>query len=217
MYLSVRFKAESVGNSFDLYSKLLDETYYLQIEEGEMATDYTPYAKHSLVIPAKAQVSNGINEDCYDYLDFARKKVIKNVGVVDLGSLNWAISNNIFVSDAIADMQLGIPSKFPNAICSKYNIAPTNDTSTDKTLTISAEQKVWIVDSAYTDAAAFKAAMAGVMLCYELAVSDTIDVSADLPDPYIEVEGGGTVTAVNEYRYAVPSEIKYLVTYPKEV
>ena len=184
---------------------------------SDSSTDYTPYIKHSLVIPSKAQVSNGINEGCYDYLDLARKTVTKNVGVVDLGSLNWAISNNIFVSDAIADMQLGIPSIIPNAICSKYNIAPTNDTSTDKTLTISAGQKVWIVDSAYTDVAAFKAAMAGVVLCYELAVSKTIDVSADLPDPYIEVEGSGTVTAVNEYGYAAPSEIKYLVTYPKEV
>ncbi len=42
------------------------------------------------------------------------------------------------------------------------------------------------------------------------ATEEIIDISDLIPeDNYINVEGGGTVTMVNEYEYAVPSEITY--------
>ena len=50
---------------------------------------------------------------------------------------------------------------------------------------------------------------------------ETVEVT-DITDSFthdnlISVEGGGTITAVNEHKLAAPSSIKYLVTYPKEV
>jgi hypothetical protein len=58
-----------------------------------------------------------------------------------------------------------------------------------------------------------------ITFCYELAVPVVTDISEYIAanDNLIEVEAGGTITAVNEHNFAAPSSIKYLVTYPKEV
>lgn len=43
-YILVRFKADATDNStFNLYEKVLNGTYYIQLEEGTVATPYTPY------------------------------------------------------------------------------------------------------------------------------------------------------------------------------
>lgn len=43
-YILVRFKADASDNStFNLYEKVLNGTYYIQLEEGTVATPYTPY------------------------------------------------------------------------------------------------------------------------------------------------------------------------------
>jgi len=43
-YILVRFKADASDNStFNLYEKILNGTYYIQLEEGTVATPYVPY------------------------------------------------------------------------------------------------------------------------------------------------------------------------------
>ena len=43
-YILVRFKADASDNStFNLYEKILNGTYYIQLEEGTVATPYKPY------------------------------------------------------------------------------------------------------------------------------------------------------------------------------
>lgn len=43
-YILVRFKADASDNStFNLYEKVLNGTYYIQLEEGTVATPYVPY------------------------------------------------------------------------------------------------------------------------------------------------------------------------------
>lgn len=43
-YILVRFKADASDNStFNLYEKVLNGTYYIQLEEGTVATSYVPY------------------------------------------------------------------------------------------------------------------------------------------------------------------------------
>ena len=63
----------------------------------------------------------------------------------------------------------------------------------------------------YTDAASFKAAMAGVMLYYELATTVVTDIS-DLitADNLLSIQGNGILTFENEYGYAVPSTVEYI-------
>jgi hypothetical protein len=69
-----------------------------------------------------------------------------------------------------------------------------------------------ICTSQYTDATTFKSAMSGVMLYYELATPEVTDISDLLSaDNFLAVEGGGTVTAVNENGLEAPSEITYML------
>jgi hypothetical protein len=66
------------------------------------------------------------------------------------------------------------------------------------------------VTNAYSDAESFRAAMSGRMLVYALEEPIVTDISAILPDDnFIEVEGGGIVTAVNEDKLAAPTKIEY--------
>jgi hypothetical protein len=56
------------------------------------------------------------------------------------------------------------------------------------------------------------------IIYYELEMPEFTDISSLFAENnLIKVEAGGTITAVNEHKFAVPSSIKYLVTYPKEV
>jgi hypothetical protein len=101
-------------------------------------------------------------------------------------------------------------------LCSKYPLGDTNfywskfDDLADKTINVTNNSNIYIKDTDYTDIATFKAAMSGVMLYYELATPEVTDISDILSvDNYIEVEGGGSLTFENEYKYDVPSEVVY--------
>lgn len=61
-YILVRFKADASDNStFNLYEKVLNGTYYIQIEEGTVAKPYVPY--NSL----EFKVTNGLEETDENY------------------------------------------------------------------------------------------------------------------------------------------------------
>ena len=93
--------------------------------------------------------------------------VTRRYGVVDLGTLNWAYD----------DTYLGFRSplnpsakQFFKGICSKYPFVGAYDYVNDKQCGYIFYSYIFIKDSTYgTSAAAFKTAMSGVMLVYELA------------------------------------------------
>lgn len=72
-------------------------------------------------------------------------------------------------------------------------------------------------DTSYTDATAFKQAMQGVMLYYELETPIVTDISDLIPDDFlrnVEVEAGGSITfrsSNDSYRIPVPNEEEYIV------
>ena len=93
----------------------------LMINEGTTALPYTPYTENILAIPEAVQARNGINESVYDYIDFEKKQLVKRVGVVDMGALNWEfISAYSLFTTSIADI---MPSTF-NVLCSIYSVSP---------------------------------------------------------------------------------------------
>lgn len=173
---------------------------------------YTPYTESSLPIPSAVQdlPDNGIgvSATANNYIDWSERKYHRTCGVVDLGSLNWiGTGGNTFKASGI---ELGY--KYGWHLCSKYRF--TSNVGIDKTIYMKDSYygyyMIAITDSDYTDAASFKVAMQGVMLVYELAEPEIIDISHLLPDDnFIRVEGGGTITAVNEYGLAAPTEIIY--------
>lgn len=86
---------------------------------------------------------------------------------VDLGTLTWTkhVSLNGFYS-TLSDKSVGAT----NIICSKYNIGDIFNTDLNKIIQGSANNtNIYIRDTDYTDATAFKNSLNGVILAYELA------------------------------------------------
>lgn len=206
----------------------------LKIEKGTEATDYTPYTRNTLTIPESIRNLDGYGwsaGNAYNYVDFENKKIHKRVGCVDLGTLEWTYSDvtagNVTFKTFISNTNL--PNrKFQAAsndyLCAKYNVISTRGTSSsDKTISTynySNDNRTVVHDSTYTDVAIFKSAMAGVMLYYELAKEEIIDISdllAELDEDafVLPVEAGGTLTFKNSlgdgYRIPVPNSEEYIL------
>lgn len=186
-------------------------TIYPMLNKGSTALPYTPYVRNTLPIPDEVKALDGygwgVNESIYNYVDWEKKQFIKNVGRLDLGTLVWKIYQERFYGP-VSDKKDGAD----NFICDKYKTKISGlPTMSDHTITGNISNRyVYIRDDGYTDINEFTAAMSGVMLYYELAEPVITDISPLLQsDNLIPVEGGGTVTMLNEYGYAVPSEVVY--------
>jgi hypothetical protein len=183
------------------------EVSNIQVELGDSVTSYAPYLRSQLSVPAAVQAlegyGDGINDTCYNYVDWEKKQFVKRVGKVDLGTLDWVVKSDYAYSASIRHK-----AKPYGAIL--YSNLPTGirRNSID-----SAGSVVVAFDAGlYTDATAFKSAMSGVMLYYELAEPIITDISDLLTeDALIGVEGGGTTTMANEHGFAVPSEVTFTV------
>ena len=166
-----------------------------------------------------------------NWVDYENKKYYQCVDSVDLGTLTWMkTSSQSSVGDyfyapvsAIGFKRLGaFGITVHNILCSKYiTVARNPNAFVDKTIVLDGDSiavsQIQVKDTAYTDATAFKQAMSGVMLYYELANPIVTDISTLIPDDFlrnIEVEAGGSVTFKNSndnYHIPVPSEEEYIV------
>lgn len=165
-----------------------------------------------------------------NYVDYENKRYVQCVGSVDLGTLTWMKTSSQSVGDyfyapvsAIGFKRLGaFGITVHNILCSKYiTVARNPNAFVDKTIVLdgdsTAVSQIQVKDTAYTDATAFKQAMAGVILYYELANPVVTDISSLIPDDFlrnIEVEALGSVTFKNSndnYHIPVPSEEEYIV------
>lgn len=164
-----------------------------------------------------------------NYVDYENKKYVQCVNSVDLGTLDWkfnttsAVGNHFYAPAAHLNFKyLGaFGTTIYNALCSKYRtVARSSNVFVDKTLTIdgvTVVSQIQVKDTAYPDTTAFKQAMSGVMLYYELESPIVTDISTLIDDDFlrnVEVEAGGSVTFKNSndsYRIPVPSEEEYVV------
>ena len=161
-----------------------------------------------------------------NYVDYENKKYVQSVGSVDLGTLTWITGSTgkvSFQTSQVTGQKLtknySVP---PNIICSKYSTESQNElwghiNVTGITANANTDGYVYVNDTSYTGATAFKQAMQGVTLYYELANPIVTDISSLIPDDFlrnIEVEAGGSVTFKNSndsYRIPVPNEEEYIV------
>ena len=165
-----------------------------------------------------------------NYIDYENKKYYQCVDSMDLGTLNW----NFNATSGVGNHFYGRidPAKFKylgafgttvyNVLCSKYRtVSRSSSVFVDKTITIDGVNtivsQIQVKDTAYTDATAFKQAMSGVIMYYELANPIVTDISSLIPDDFLRnltVEAGGSVTfkgGNDDYRIPVPSEEEYIV------
>lgn len=212
----------------------LASTFYdVQLEESDAATDYSPYYQTGYPIPEAIRNLPGYGWSAgtaKNYVDYENKRYVQCVSSVDLGMLDWKINTTSGVGkhfygrvDPAKFKYLGVfGTTVYNVLCSKYRtVSRSSSVFVDKTITIDGADtrvlQIQVKDSAYTDATAFKQAMQGVMLYYELESPIVTDISTLIDDDFLRnltVEAGGSVTFKNSndsYLIPVPSEEEYIV------
>lgn len=208
------------GNTYNI-------TWQPSIELTDAVTDYTPYRSPvSLPIPSSIQSLPGYGwsaGSAYNVISLAQGKNMQRVGSMDLGSLTYTKSSmgvgDVFVSTLSDAKPVSVNTDIFNGISSAFKTvsrATLNNTSSESLVALNTlAQLILYTTVSYTDATAFKSAMSGVMLYYELATPIETDISPLLTDSTIEVEPGGSLTFRNQhgdnFRIPVPNSETYLV------
>ena len=213
---------QSIADAFDIM--LVDGIY-----KSDTMPAYAPYHSNVYQIPEAIRNLPGYGWSAgtaRNYVDYENKKYVRCVGSVDLGTLEWSYRPEQQRFYAIADSITGKFSEsfgiVPNIIVAKYDTVCFNDITTKidnmkASAVKTANDFISIRNTAYTDATAFKQAMSGVIMYYELANPIVTDISTLIDDDFLrnmEVEAGGSVTFKNSndnYRIPVPSEEEYIV------
>jgi hypothetical protein len=165
-----------------------------QLEKGSTATDYEPYKGQTVTIQLGQTVYGGT-------IDMTTGTVTVDRAMVDLGTLTWErnASLDLFYTN-IANAKYvpfgkGNPCKC-SALASAFDLTwygwsnfPDHAISVGNNYSIGYHNTVG-KDSAYTDAASFKAAMQGVQLCYELAEPLTVQLT---PQTLALLKGSNTL------------------------
>ena len=182
--------------------------------------EYQPYTKHTYALDdvelrgvAKLDSTPYFDGDTYE----ADGTVTRKYGIVDLGTLNWALGSGIIFTALLPGLKYQPDNALPlNAIGGIYtqvskqyfqgeganvNLIMRSDNS---------EARIYVNNNAYTDAAALKTAMSGVYLVYELA-TPTTETADPFTSPQI-VDAYGTERYVDERTVAVP--VGHVTKYP---
>lgn len=193
---------------------------------------YTPYHSNVYQIPEAIRNLPGYGWSAgtaKNWVDYENKKYYKCIDSMDLGTLDWKINTTSSVGNHFYGSVKHFNFKYLgafgttvyNVLCSKYRtVARSSNVFVDKTITVdgvAVVSQIQVKDTAYTDATAFKQAMQGVILYYELETPIVTDISSLIPDDFLRnltVEAGGSVTfkgGNDDYRIPVPSEEEYIV------
>ena len=155
--------------------------------------EYEPYWSRTLNLPISTYFPDGMKSAGSVRDELTKDKAVKRIGVVDLGTLDYRLFSQSDTKDNFI-----IAGKIPikpsangnsvapilsniyvatsyNATWSSWQVSYANDNVSDNLIFITPH-------GTYTDAAAFKSAMSGVMLYYELAepIETTITPPLDL-------------------------------------
>lgn len=212
---------------------IMPMVYDVQLENGDTATGYSPFYQTEYIIPEAIKALPGYGWSAgtaKNWVDYENKRYVQCVNSVDLGTVGWKLNTTSGVGqhfytvvDRTKFKYLGASgTTVHNILCSKYQtVARSANVFVDKTITLdgtgAAISQIQVKDTAYPDATAFKQAMQGVILYYELATPIITDISDLIPDDFLRnltVEAGGSITFKNgndSYLIPVPNEEEYIV------
>lgn len=127
--------------------------------------EYQPYNKYRANIPSSKYFPDGMRSagSAYDEINFLSQKAIKRIGTVDMGMMDWGSNSGTYPTNSF--YSIGFTDAKGNT---------TNIISNGKFYNIYANSGGNIIaitdsDEKYDSSEAFKSAMSGVMLYYELA------------------------------------------------
>lgn len=153
------------------------------------------------------QTLNGIN-GVNDYIEVIDKgnglydlKKTQNIDSVDLGTLTWDIDSSNFYSSSINSViKPATDNAAPaNCVCDKYTICSINKSFVNGDFAVNATGYIYFRNSAYTTAAAFKTAVTGTILYYQLATPVTTTIATNLTYSQVSaLRTNGGLLLVNE-------------------
>lgn len=183
------------------------ETYHndicINISDHSRNGTYEPYWSSERTIPAATYFPQGLRSAGSVYDELTATQAITRVGAVDLGTLTWEVTATgdtgqyRMVSSGIKAL---IAKPASSAVlgdmkCSKYETLTSVQVYQLYTgISVASDGDLVAYDPSYAtadSAAAFKAAMSGVMLHYALATPTTTTINPPLPMSY-RVGAGGT-------------------------
>ena len=190
------------------------DTLCINLSNPTRNGEYEPYEKHSYPLDSsltlrgipKLDASNNLYYDGDEYTSDG--KVKRKYGIVDLGTLDWIY----YPSETAFYCTINVMNrKNGNLLCSKYTkslqgVSYLNNM--EFSYQSGADTTLWFKNTAYTDATAFKSAMSGVMLVYELA-TPTTETATPYTNPQI-VSKYGTLEYVTNSIVPVGHKTTYL-------
>jgi hypothetical protein len=184
----------------------------------DLTAEYKPYREPiSKPIPKALQDIDGygwgINVDCYNYVDYEKKQFVKRVGRLDMGTLAWNKMGSYRAWEAnVSNFNVSFASGYYDTFRCLHPLY--SGASLSETVWNATENTVATSDGydGFLFCCNYESTPPTGILYYELAEPIITDISDILTgDNFIEVESGGTLEFVNEYKNAVPSTIKYTV------
>lgn len=155
----------------------------------------------------------------HDEIDMDGGEVRRNVGVVDLGTLEWTSDEqNRFKAKLPAPARAtGDFSIAANAICNRYEVKSMNVVfarNAGITVHATSGEFVWVYDDSFATVESFRSGIMGTVLQYELATPTTEPVTIpEALQEWLPVEPGGTVTFRNadeSKQLAVPNAVSWV-------
>lgn len=112
-------------------------------------------------------------------------EAVTRVGVVNLGSMEWQITNdgsfNTKISNPIVNLKAPSNNNIINSICSNYIVVALSEyENTSTCLCVFTSGRLWIKDDKYTDINSFQKAIQGVMFNYELTEPSVKEIEEDI-------------------------------------
>lgn len=154
-------------------------TLSFMVEDGASATDYTPYVGQTYPITWETEAGTVYGGT----LDVASGVLTVDRAIVDMGTLNYTYDSSggrFYTSvsgkkneSSDSEMMLAISSMYKPMTATAFQSNPTNGTMRGATV----GGYCYFRNNEYTDAAAFKTAMAGQTLVYELATPQTYQLT----------------------------------------
>lgn len=227
--LTLMFGSGNEPTSVEEFEKIFPADYYPYNAGEVVRTGVTEVAVGDTAYPIpeaiKALPGYGWSAGtAKNYVDYENKRYVQCVGSVDLGTLSWRVGDSVsFETFQLKGQKLTKNYDIaPNILCSKYPTKTQNElwgktNVTGITTNANVDGYVHVNDTSYTDATAFKQAMQGVILYYELETPIVTDISTLIDDDFLRnltVEAGGSITfkgGNDDYRIPVPNEEEYIV------
>ena len=194
---------QGAGNA-EMHSDMDVRFKNICVAKGNIA-EYSPYKKKVFQIPEAVQTLDGYGEgldsnsfNSVEWSEDGKRVFNRRVKTIALDeSEEWYIAGNTFWTHI-------------------------NDSKKSQGAVLSNRYTCTIIDVLYVSVAStgvstvdeFKAALTAdpLYVTYIIDTPETVDMSELLTeDSFIEVEGNGTLTFKNEYGYAVPSEMTYML------